>query len=178
MNVLILQHAAVEHPGIFLDFFREDGFRWMTVELDEGKPIPELNSFDLMLVMGGSQDVWQEDQYPWLRQEKAAIRNRGRYAATLSGICLGHQLLADAIGGLVRLAKSPEVGVMTVSRTRAGHRESLLRALPDPMTVLQWHGWNAPISRQMGRYSQSRRLVAFRHYVSANTLMAFSVISK
>jgi GMP synthase-like glutamine amidotransferase len=141
MNILILQHAAVEPPGILLDFFREDGFRWMTVELDEGKPIPELNSFDLMLVMGGSQDVWQEDQYPWLRQEKAAIR---RFVVDMQrpylGICLGHQLLADAIGGLVRLAKSPEVGVMTVSRTRAGHREPLLRALPDPMTVLQWHG--------------------------------------
>jgi hypothetical protein len=58
MNILILQHAAVEHPGILLDFFREDGFRWTTVELDEGALIPELNPFDLMLVMGGSQDVW------------------------------------------------------------------------------------------------------------------------
>lgn len=141
MNVLILQHVAVEHPGILLDFFREDGFRWTTVELDEGETIPELHPFDLMLVMGGPQDVWQEDQYPWLRQEKAAIR---KFVVEMQrpylGICLGHQLLADATGGRVGLAKSPEVGVLTVSSTEAGRRDPLLRALPDPMTVLQWHG--------------------------------------
>ena len=42
MNIIILQHIAIEHPGILLDFFREDGFRWTTVELDEGDAIPEL----------------------------------------------------------------------------------------------------------------------------------------
>ena len=56
------------------------------------------------------------------------------------GICLGHQLLADATGGRVGLAKNPEVGVLTVSSTEAGRRDPLLSALPDPMTVLQWHG--------------------------------------
>ena len=141
MNLLVLQHVASEHPGIFLDFFREDGFRWTTVELDEGEPIPELDPFDLMVVMGGPQDVWQEDQYPWLHEEKAAIR---KFVLDMErpylGICLGHQLLADATGGRVGLAKSPEVGVLTVSRTEAGRRDRVLSALPNPMTVLQWHG--------------------------------------
>jgi GMP synthase-like glutamine amidotransferase len=141
MNLLVLQHVASEHPGIFLDFFREDGFRWTTVELDEGEPIPELDPFDLMVVMGGPQDVWQEDQYPWFHEEKAAIR---KFVLDMErpylGICLGHQLLADATGGRVGLAKSPEVGVLTVSRTEAGRRDRVLSALPDPMTVLQWHG--------------------------------------
>ena len=35
MHIIILQHIAIEHPGVFLDFFREDGFRSTTVELDE-----------------------------------------------------------------------------------------------------------------------------------------------
>ena len=74
MNILILQHIAVEHPGVFLDFFREDGFRWKAVELDEGEAIPDLEPYDLMVVMGGPQDVWQEEEYPWFVPEKAAIR--------------------------------------------------------------------------------------------------------
>ena len=60
MRILVLQHASVEHPGIFRDFFRADGFTWDTVELDLGEPIPALEPYDFMLVMGGPQDVWQE----------------------------------------------------------------------------------------------------------------------
>ena len=56
------------------------------------------------------------------------------------GICLGHQLLADALGGKVGPSKSPEVGVLTVSSTAAGRRDPLLSALPSPITALQWHG--------------------------------------
>jgi carbamoylphosphate synthase small subunit len=72
---------------------------WDTIELDERQEIPDLEPYDLMLVMGGPQDVWEEDQYPWMRTEKAAIRTfvmdmRRPYL----GVWLGHQLLANAIG--------------------------------------------------------------------------------
>ena len=72
--------------------------------------------------------------------EKAAIR---RFVTELQrpflGICLGHQLLADALGGTVAPGTS-EVGVMTIAQTPAGRADALLSGLPDPMTVLQWHG--------------------------------------
>ena len=72
MKILVLQHLAVEHPGVFRDFLREDGLDWHTVELDEGESIPDLEPYDVMMVMGGPQDTWQEDQFPWLKAEKAA----------------------------------------------------------------------------------------------------------
>jgi GMP synthase-like glutamine amidotransferase len=140
MNLLILQHARVEHPGIFRDFFKKDGFRTHTVELDEGETIPSLDPFDLMVVMGGPQDVWQEDEYPWFVPEKEAIR---KWVTDMQrpylGICLGHQLLADALGGRVTPA-TPEVGVLPVSKTKAGASDPVTKALPDPLNVLQWHG--------------------------------------
>ena len=145
MRFLVLQHVDVEHPGTFRDFFREDGVRWDVVHLDRGDAIPDLAPYDCMLVMGGPQDVWEEDAYPWLVPEKAAIR---QFVADLSrpflGICLGHQLLADALGGYVRPGTT-EVGVMTVERTAQGRSDPLLDGLPDPTTVLQWHG--AAVSR-------------------------------
>ncbi len=141
MKILVLQHLAVEHPGVFRDFLREDGFTWHTVELDQGEPIPDLEAFDVMMVMGGPQDVWQEDLFPWLVPEKAAIR---RFVADLGrpylGICLGHQLLADALGGRVGLGARPEVGTLTISQTDAGRKDPLFAGVPDPIEVLQWHG--------------------------------------
>jgi GMP synthase-like glutamine amidotransferase len=141
MRILVLQHLPVEHPGVLRDFFKADGFKWNPVEIDEGEPIPDLTPYDMMLVMGGPQDVWQEDAFPWLRPEKEAIRKfvvdmRRPYL----GICLGHQLLASALGGTVGPAATPEVGIKTVFHTPEGKRDPFLGNAPDPMRVLQWHG--------------------------------------
>ena len=141
MKVLVLQHLDVEHPGVFRDFLKEDGATLTTVELDVGETIPDLDPFDVMIVMGGPQDVWQEDQFPWLVAEKAAIR---RWAVDLGrpflGLCLGHQLLAEAVGGRVGPGKVPEVGALQVELTDAGLGDPLFAGVPNPVPVLQWHG--------------------------------------
>jgi len=140
-NVIVFQHDRLEHPGIFRSFFREDAFQLHTVEIDEGEPIPSLDGFDLMVVMGGPQDVWEEDRYAWLRSEKAAIR---KFVVEMQrpylGICLGHQLLADTLGGRVAPAKSPEIGVLPLSKTALGESDRAMSNLPDPSTFFEWHG--------------------------------------
>ncbi|MEE9480791.1 MAG: type 1 glutamine amidotransferase, partial [Kiloniellales bacterium] len=60
-RILVLQHIAVEHPGIFRDFLAEDVIGWQAVELDGGEPIPELGGFDALWVMGGPMDVWEDE---------------------------------------------------------------------------------------------------------------------
>jgi GMP synthase-like glutamine amidotransferase len=141
MKIIVLQHLAVEHPGIFRDLMRADGLTWDTVELDAGDPIPDLEPYDLMMVMGGPQDVWQEERNLWLVAEKAAIRH---FVLTLNrpflGICLGHQLLAEAVGGAVAPAVEAEVGVLPVKKTSAGDADPLLAGTTSPLHVLQWHG--------------------------------------
>jgi GMP synthase-like glutamine amidotransferase len=141
VNILVFQHAAAENPGSFCDFFRDDGVSVMTIEFDRGETPPDLSLFDFLLVMGGPQDVWQEAEYPWLKTEKAAIREFviGMRRPFL-GICLGHQLLAEAIGGKVGPAKVPEIGVFANSKTDAGREDVVIGLLPDPYRALQWHG--------------------------------------
>jgi GMP synthase-like glutamine amidotransferase len=138
-RILVLQHMAAGHPGIFRDLLRRDGVGWQAVRLDLGEPIPDLAGFAALWVMGGPQDVWEEEEHPWLALEKAAIREAvlGRRMPFL-GICLGHQLLADALGGKVSKAAAPEIGVYEVRPAdgAAGHR--LLAGVPACGPLLQW----------------------------------------
>jgi GMP synthase-like glutamine amidotransferase len=140
MKILVLQHIASEHPGVFRDFLLEDGLSWDTIELNEGQEIPDLEPYDLMIVMGGPQDVWEENRYPWLGAEKEAIR---RFVLTMRraflGVCLGHQLLAEAIGGKVGPAKTPEIGVLPVTKTGQGNLDPMLQGISNPILALQWH---------------------------------------
>ena len=100
MKFLVFQHIACEHPGIFRHMLDQANIGWDAIELDEGQDIPPLEGYDALWVMGGPMDVWDEGSCPWLVPEKAAIR---RWVTEIKkpylGVCLGHQLLADALGG-------------------------------------------------------------------------------
>lgn len=139
-RILVFQHVACEHPGIFRDFMNADGFDWTAVELDEGEPIPDLSGYDILIAMGGPMDVWQETEHPWLAAEKQAIR---RWVLDLDkpflGFCLGHQLLASALGGAVGPSKTPEIGILDVHLTDAGRDHPLFAGSPERFQTLQWH---------------------------------------
>ncbi len=140
MRILVFQHIPVEHPGVFRDFFAADGHSWQAVELDAFEEIPDLGQFDVLWVMGGPMDTWQEEEYPWLVKEKQAIREavleRGM---PFLGFCLGAQLLADALGGEVGVMPTPEVGVMSVSLTGDGRNDPLFQGFDQKIQCLQWH---------------------------------------
>ncbi len=139
-SILVLQHIDVEHPGIFRNFFIDDGIKLHTVELDKGECIPQLKDFDALWVMGGPMDVWEKEKYPWLVEEIRVIRRAiDELKMPFMGICLGHQLLAYAYGAKVGPCKKPEVGVMPVNKTTVGKQSAFFEDLPNVMTALQWH---------------------------------------
>lgn len=140
MHILVLQHASVEHPGIFREFLAEDGHTWEAINMDQGEAIPTHSNYDALWVMGGPMDVWQEDEHPWLKDEKEFIRNAvEEQGLPFLGLCLGHQLLAEALGGRVGISENPEIGVMDVQLTEAGATGILFDGLPETFKSLQWH---------------------------------------
>jgi GMP synthase-like glutamine amidotransferase len=139
-RALVFQHMDHDHPGRFLDFFAEDRIVPDFVRLWEGASIPDLAPYDLLFVLGGAQDTWQETEHPWMTAEKQAIREWvWDRAKPYIGVCLGHQLLCESLGGQVAPAGEGEVGVFDVMVTEDGRRHPLFEGLGESHKVMQWH---------------------------------------
>lgn len=141
MRFLVLQHSAVDDPGRFRELFDARGIDWDAVEVQNGEPIPPVQDYDALWVLGGPMDVWEEDARPWLVAEKQAIRDAVQsHGMPYLGICLGHQLLADALGGVVRRMEKPEIGVLEIHVLAGAEGDPLFRGSASRFPSLQWHG--------------------------------------
>ena len=143
MNILVLQHIAIEDPGYLKDLMLADGWQLTQIELDQGESIPaDLSPFDAMLCMGGPMDTWMEDDYPWLIEEKARIRewvvDMGK---PYLGFCLGCQLLGEVIGGKVVQSNPAEIGVLDINMSASRKNDALFADFPDVIKALQWHSF-------------------------------------
>ena len=140
MKLLVFRHVDCEHPGSLRRFLKRHGIEWTAVELDEGEPVPDLSDYDALWVMGGPMDVWDVDEDLWMIPEKAAIRRWVReLRKPFLGLCLGHQLLADALGGTCGPQVPGEIGIMEVELTEAGRADPLFAGLAATQKCLQWH---------------------------------------
>ena len=139
MQTLVLQHIACEPPAMYETVMRERGWSLTRVELDEGERLPDWRGFDVIIAMGGPMGVYDQDAYPWLRDEVATIGAAVRAGVPYFGACLGVQLLAGALGARVYPGPVAEVGVLAVQLTDAGRADPVTGDLPGELSGLQWH---------------------------------------
>jgi GMP synthase-like glutamine amidotransferase len=140
VRVLVLQHIACEPPGVFEDVLRERGATLHRVEVDEGDALPDWREFDAIVAMGGPMSANDEAELPWLKAEKALIREAVAAGRPFWGVCLGVQLLASALGARVYRGHSPEVGLLPVALTPAAREDPVFADLAAELVTLQWHG--------------------------------------
>jgi GMP synthase (glutamine-hydrolysing) len=139
-RILVFQHIACEPPGAYEAVLRACGATMERVELDEGEAVPDWRAFDAIIAMGGPMSVNDETALPWLVEEKRVIAEAVRSGVPYWGVCLGSQLLAASLGARVYRGPRPEVGLLPVSLTPAGHTDPVFRHAPAELLTLQWHG--------------------------------------
>lgn len=140
MRALVIQHVEAEGPGTLGEFLRSAGASLSTVRLHAGDALPQDPCVcDAVVSMGGPMNVYDEERYPFLRDETEFLRTAVHADVPVVGICLGAQMIAKACGARVVRSPEKEVGWSSVSLTEEGTRDALFRGLPREFTVLQWH---------------------------------------
>jgi GMP synthase-like glutamine amidotransferase len=139
MRALVVMHVDNEGPALFGELLAGSGANVHVVRLHRGDRLPAPGEVDVVLSMGGPMNVYEEQAYPFLRDEDRFLRQAAERSLPVLGICLGAQLIAKAAGAKVLKNRVKEVGWYTVSLTPEGVRDPLFRELPPSLTVLQWH---------------------------------------
>lgn len=145
LRVHYFQHIAGEGFGSCHDYLKSMGahisateFFALPVELPlEIEALPAVEDVDLLMVMGGAMSVNDEANYPWLKIEKRWIRRYLASGKPAIGLCLGGQLIANALGASVRRNQEPEMGWRTV--IRADYPRHKYFDIPDEISVMHWH---------------------------------------
>ena len=139
-RLLVVKHVEQEGPGYIAELFSADGWEIQTADLSGGAVLPhDLDDIGGIVIMGGPMNVYDEETYPFLKEEESFIRRALIDEVPILGICLGAQLLAKTCGASVARSPKREIGWFTVAKTQEGLKDSLFRGNPQRMTVFQWH---------------------------------------
>jgi GMP synthase-like glutamine amidotransferase len=136
-RICSLEHAEAEGAGKIADWAARRGHPVKAIRLERGEALPSLADFDMLVIMGGAMNAYQDRDYPWLPRERAMVAAAIQAGKVVLGVCLGAQMIADALGARVVQNRVKEIGWFPV-RKCAPHE--LFAGFPEECTAFHWHG--------------------------------------
>ncbi len=140
MAILILQHSDLGTPGRLGTTLRDHGFRLEFTRPDQpatrtnlGVP-KDLDGVEGLVIMGGPQNVTDAANYPWMQQELELIKAAHAAELPVVGVCLGAQMIAQALGGAVGFRSTPSLGFDTLRLNTTGQTDTIFAGM----------AWNHP----------------------------------
>ena len=138
--ILILKHVEIEGPETIGQFFTDEGFEIRVLDLYKGDRLPKtFDHLDAVISLGGPMNVYEEDKYPFIKEENVFLRGILERGIPFMGICLGGQLIAKASGSKVGRSPEKEIGFLPVQLTAAGKKDPLFQGVAGALDVFQWH---------------------------------------
>lgn len=140
MRLHYLQHVPFENPGSILAWAENNEYPVTGTHLYKNDKLPDQEEYDWLIVMGGPMNIYEEDKYHWLIEEKKFIKKAIDENKIVIGLCLGGQLIADILGG--RVVKNPhtEIGWFPVTMSDQALSYPWFSHMPKQPMVFEWHG--------------------------------------
>ncbi|HHT3526758.1 type 1 glutamine amidotransferase [Enterobacter asburiae] len=143
MHIQFIIHEHFEAPGAYEIWGKNRGCSMSYSRVYQGDPLPEdLLSTDLLIIMGGPQSpATTLKECPWFdaQAEKALISRAIKAGKTVIGVCLGSQLIGEALGAAFCHSPEKEIGTFPVRLTEAGKANPLFEDFGHELNVGHWH---------------------------------------
>jgi len=133
-----LQHVPFEGLGSIEAWLRQKQYEITSTRFFESENLPHPSNVDLLIVMGGPMSANEEEEFPWLISEKEFLRWCIQSGKSVLGICLGAQLIANAMGARVYRNRYKEIGWFPVQGVPS-HNSSFF-SFPPRFEAFHWHG--------------------------------------
>lgn len=171
-TVLFLEHDPLDPPGRLAEALAGAGFFSRVVRLHRGDPLPEVDEpLAAVVSLGGHANVDEGDSHPWIDPEIDFLRRIHDRRVPILGVCLGHQLLACALGGSVGpMRGNPEIGLVEVRRHAAADADPVLGGAPSRLLPMQCHGYEVQTLPDGARALATSRGCAIQAFRSENSL--------
>lgn len=137
LPIAILQNDESVPPGLLIDSLEVRQTPYTLVEVFRGAALPDLDRVAGVVILGGHMGAYEERDHPFLVAEKELTRRAVERRRPLLGICLGCQIIADALGGAAYRVEPQEAGLVDLEVTEAGSRDATGQAIEGPM--VSWH---------------------------------------
>ncbi|HEX6755122.1 MAG TPA: type 1 glutamine amidotransferase [Mycobacteriales bacterium] len=146
-GVLVVQHSPADPAGRLGDWLASAGLLLDTRTPYDGSVLPSLDGYAGLVVLGGGMGADgangandADGAAPWLPATRELLRKAAGAGVPALGICLGAQLLAVALGGVVRpAADGPEIGPGLVAKRDVAADDRLFKQVPFTPDVVHWH---------------------------------------
>jgi len=139
MRAHFFQHVPFEGLGSIAPWLEARGASVTGTRFFEECTLPTANDVDLLIVMGGPMSVNDESIYPWLKDEKRFIKEAIGRGKPVLGVCLGAQLIANAMGARVYPNAEKEIGWFPIHRAHTPGARGAFQ-FPKDSLVFHWHG--------------------------------------
>lgn len=139
MKILIVSHADFEKPGCIDDWARNHNHQTQEVRPYKGEQIPNMDDFDFLIVMGGPQSLLPIIKDPYLSNEIELIKQALKKQKRIIGVCLGAQLLGEALGAKAERSPNREIGIYPIELLDDAKHDPVFRQFPKSFDVTHWH---------------------------------------
>ena len=144
LRIHFIIHEDYELPGAYEIWAIKHGYKVVYSRIYAGDPLPQaIDEIDMLIVMGGPQSpltTKAECSYFDSNAEQKLIKLAKESSKMVIGVCLGAQLIGQALGGMVERSPEKEIGVYPIYLTDKGEDNPFIKHFGHELMVGHWHG--------------------------------------